>query len=278
MKDMDIIGGHFAFHTSDIRSLAVLKDKKTGNDAYVISGAQDKSMIVVNLNEVPFRIVESVRDSHSDKITKIQISKDGRYIYSVSSGVVRFDAKALINWHVVKFTSFFLRNEGGNMVSRSPFVSSFGSIVAPLVEYSPFFEYVLNAFLLIITIVQLLSFAVPFEAGGVAPELQPLKSLLDSVEDFGLMGTYTRSYWISLAPTIALISLFVFSMTFQEYIELKAFLTGSKKWKLLFNAVSLFARIMSTVAVLPVRLSHALCLSLSLCLTEHTHTHTLTHI
>ena len=73
MKNMDIIDGHFQFHTSDIRSLAVLKDEKTGNDAYVISGAQDKSMLVMSLNEVPFRIVESVRDSHSDKITNSNV-------------------------------------------------------------------------------------------------------------------------------------------------------------------------------------------------------------
>jgi len=250
--DMDSIGGHFAFHTSDIRSLAVLKDIRTGNDAYIISGAQDKSMVVMNLSEIPFRIVESVRDSHSDKITKIQMSNSGKHIYSVSSGVVRFDAKALIDWHVVKFTTFFQKHQGGNMVSRSPFVSSFGSVVAPLVEYSPFFEYILNACLLLITIAQLAAFAVPFEAGAVASELQPLESLFSYMKDFGLLGKYIDTYWISLGPTIAILALFVFSMIFQEYIELKAFLTASKKWKLLFNAVSLYAKIMSTVAVLPV--------------------------
>ena len=58
-------------------------------------------------------------------------------------------------------------------------MSSFGSMLAPLVEYSPWFEYVMNACLLIITIAQLVSFAVPFEAGGVAPELQ-LSSLCPS--------------------------------------------------------------------------------------------------
>ena len=99
--------------------------------------------------------------------SRIQMSNDGRHIYSVSSGVVRFDARALINWNVVKFTEFFQKSEDGNMYSRSPFVSSFGSMLAPLVEYSPWFEYVMNACLLIITIAQLVSFAVPFEAGGV---------------------------------------------------------------------------------------------------------------
>lgn len=238
--------GHFAFHSSDIRSLAVLKDKQ-GNDSYVISGSQDKSMVIVSLQSLPFRVVESVRDSHSDKITKIHATKDGQSIFSVSSGVIRFDAKALIDWHVVKFISYFQKKERGNMVSRSPFVTSFGSLVTPLVEYAPVFEYVLDLALCMITIVQLISFALPFE-GGVAPELQPLKSVVSFMEEFGFMGEYAYSYWMSLGPCIFFVVIFVLSMTFQEYIELKAFLTGKKKWKLLFNIVSLYVDLQGSEA------------------------------
>jgi len=172
---------------------------------------------------------------------------------------VRYDVQSLTRWSIVNSTTYVQMREHGDMIRKDSMFSksdvlSNTTVYTWTTDNTSAIDFVVSMVLLAVTFIQLLYFSMHMDDGNVSTEMEWIRYFASVLEDFELVGTGLTedlSYWIVLGPSVFVIIVFVGVMSVQELVEQKAFLTGSKCWRLCFVSISGCARIMSTVCVLP---------------------------